>query len=403
MRKKLMTVALAAFFSCCLSNSTSIIHADEESMIPQETSISTTETSVATTEKSVVFETSTQKKRTVTKRHKKNITIKKKHQSKKKSKKDNHQKQSKPKVSHAPGSVDGYKLVKAKETEYVRKYIYYNQTDSQWNQNDLSIRSAGCGPTSMAVCIANLKNKSITPVDTASWARQQGLYSSDGSLHQAIPAMAQHWGLHCMGLKKDYNMIKRSLQNGNPVIGLMGPGYFTGGGHFITLLNIDRNDKVVVADVASRKRTSKKYDLKYIINQSKQADANGPFWSIYKSKATYKVSAKAVKKKIMKTKKVNTVRAIKQCKKVIANDRTEIEKNIPVEKLIIGQQASADTIPSGKINDALYDLGEQLENYELIYVSTHYEFGQQMITGSNLKANTIDVNEILDALQKKGR
>ena len=47
----------------------------------------------------------------------------------------------------------------------------------------------------------------------------------------------------------------------------------------------------------------------------------------------------------MKTKKVNTVRAIKQCKKVIANDRTEIEKNIPVEKLIIGQQASADTIP----------------------------------------------------------
>ena len=60
MRKKLMTVALAAFFSCCLSNSTSIIHADEESMIPQETSISTTETSVATTEKSVVFETSTQ-------------------------------------------------------------------------------------------------------------------------------------------------------------------------------------------------------------------------------------------------------------------------------------------------------------------------------------------------------
>ncbi len=401
MRKKLMTVALAAFFSCCLSNSTSI-HA-EESMVSQESTVSTTEFSVTTTEKSVVSEASTQKKKTVVKRHKKKATIKKKHQEKKKSKKDNHQKQSKPKISHAPGSVNGYEPVKAKETEYVGQYIYYNQTDTQWNQNNLSIRSSGCGPTSMAVCIANLQNKSVTPVDTALWARQQGLYSSDGSVHKAIPAMAQHWGLHCMGLKRDYNMIKRSLQNGNPVVGLMGPGYFTGGGHFITLLSIDHNDKVVVADVASRKRTSKKYDLKYIIDQSKHADANGPFWSIYKSKATYKVSAKTVKKKIMKTKKVNTVRAIKQCKKVIANDRTEIEKNIPVEKLIIGQQASADTIPSGKINDALYDLGEQLENYELIYVSTHYEFGQQMITGSNLKANTIDVNEILDALQKKGR
>ena len=401
MRKKLMTVALAAFFSCCLSNSTSI-HA-EESMVSQESTVSTTEFSVTTTEKSVVSEASTQKKKTVVKRHKKKATIKKKHQEKKKSKKDNHQKQSKPKISHAPGSVNGYKPVKAKETEYVGQYIHYNQTDTQWNQNNLSIRSSGCGPTSMAVCIANLQNKSVTPVDTASWARQQGLYSSDGSVHKAIPAMAQHWGLHCMGLKRDYNMIKRSLQNENPVVGLMGPGYFTGGGHFITLLSIDQNDKVVVADVASRKRTSKKYDLKYIIAQSKQAAANGPFWSIYKSKAAYKVSAKAVKKKIKKAKKVNTVRAIKQCKKVIANDRTEIEKNIPVEKLIIGQQASADTIPSGKINDALYDLGEQLENYELIYVSTHYEFGQQMITGSNLKANTIDVNEILDALQKKGR
>lgn len=255
MRKKLMTVALAAFFSCCLSNSTSI-HA-EESMVSQESTVSTTEFSVTTTEKSVVSEASTQKKKTVVKRHKKKATIKKKHQEKKKSKKDNHQKQSKPKISHAPGSVNGYKPVKAKETEYVGQYIYYNQTDTQWNQNNLSIRSSGCGPTSMAVCIANLQNKSVTPVDTASWARQQGLYSSDGSVHKAIPAMAQHWGLHCMGLKRDYNMIKRSLQNGNPVVGLMGPGYFTGGGHFITLLSIDQNDKVVVADVASRKRTSK--------------------------------------------------------------------------------------------------------------------------------------------------
>ena len=69
---------------------------------------------------------------------------------------------------------------------------------------------------------------------------------------------------------------------------------------------------------------------------------------------------------------------------------------------MIGRQVAINDIPSGTINEALYNLGEQLDSYELIYVSTHYTFGQQSLTNSDLKHQTIDVNEILHAFEKKG-
>ena len=134
----------------------------------------------------------------------------------------------------------------------------------------------------MAVCISTLTEKWVTPVDTTSWAYEQGYYSSAGSEHRAIPAMAEHWGLKCDGLGTNYQKIKESLKHGRPVVSLMGPGYFTRGGHFMVLTEIDSNDNVTVADVGSRKRSQYKYSLHDVISQSKVASAGGPFWSIYK-------------------------------------------------------------------------------------------------------------------------
>lgn len=53
------------------------------------------------------------------------------------------------------------------------------------------------------------------------------------------------------------------------VVGLMGSGYFTKKGHFITLLGMDKSGKVEVADVGSRSRSQKKYELSFIIENSK--------------------------------------------------------------------------------------------------------------------------------------
>lgn len=162
--------------------------------------------------------------------------------------------------------------------EYIAGYIYFNQGDGAWNQNGYCIAKAGRGPTSMAVVITSLTGKWVTPLDTAIWGYQHGFYSREGSAHEMIPAMAAAYGLRCQGVGTDYQAIKKALKAGKPVVCLMGPGYFTRGGHFMVLVAIDNNDCVTVADVGSRTRSAYKYRLADIIAQSKGASAGGPFW-----------------------------------------------------------------------------------------------------------------------------
>ena len=162
--------------------------------------------------------------------------------------------------------------------EHIAGYIYFNQGDSAWNQNGYCIAKAGCGPTSMAVVITSLTGKWVTPLDTAIWGYQHGFYSREGSAHEMMPAMATAYGLRCQGVGTDYQAIKKALKAGKPVVCLMGPGYFTRGGHFMVLVAIDNNDCVTVADVGSRTRSAYKYRLADVIAQSKGASAGGPFW-----------------------------------------------------------------------------------------------------------------------------
>lgn len=177
-----------------------------------------------------------------------------------------------------PKVYNDTRLLMKNHKEYIAGYIYFNQGDSAWNQNGYCIAKAGCGPTSMAVVITSLTGKWITPLDTAIWGYQHGFYSREGSAHEMIPAMATAYGLRCQGVGTDYQAIKKALKAGKPVVCLMGPGYFTRGGHFMVLVAIDNNDCVTVADVGSRTRSAYKYRLADVIAQSKGASAGGPFW-----------------------------------------------------------------------------------------------------------------------------
>ena len=177
-----------------------------------------------------------------------------------------------------PKIYNDTRLAMKNNKEYIAGYVYFNQTDSAWNQNGYCIAKAGCGPTSMAVVITSLTGRWVTPLDTAIWGYQHGFYSRAGSAHEMIPAMAAAYGLKCQGAGTDYNAIKKALKAGKPVVCLMGPGYFTRGGHFMVLVAIDKNDCVTIADVGSRTRSAYKYRLSDVIAQSKGASAGGPFW-----------------------------------------------------------------------------------------------------------------------------
>lgn len=185
-----------------------------------------------------------------------------------------------------PKIYNDTRLAMKNNKEYIAGYVYFNQTDSAWNQNGYCIAKAGCGPTSMAVVITSLTGKWVTPLDTAIWGYQHGFYSRAGSAHEMIPAMAAAYGLKCQGVGTDYNAIKKALKAGKPVVCLMGPGYFTRGGHFMVLVAIDKNDCVTVADVGSRTRSAYKYRLSDVIAQSKGASAGGPFWVMTYDKAS---------------------------------------------------------------------------------------------------------------------
>ena len=179
-----------------------------------------------------------------------------------------------PKVYHDHGiEMEDHK-------EMINGFIYFNQGDDEWNDNGYHMKQAGCGPTSMAVVISSLTDQWVTPVDAAVWAYDHGYYSSAGSSHALIPALSKEYKLDCEGVGTDASKIRNALEDGNPVVCLMGPGYFTKGGHFMVLVGIDEDDNVTVADVGSRERSKYKYQLEDIISQSKSASAGGPFWII---------------------------------------------------------------------------------------------------------------------------
>ena len=183
-------------------------------------------------------------------------------------------------VKIIPKIYNDHSLSMKNKREMINGFVYFNQGDAAWNDNGYQIKRAGCGPTSMAVVITSLTGKWVTPVDTTVWAYEHGYYSSAGSSHALIPALAREYGLECKGVGTNATEIRSALQAGNPVVCLMGPGYFTRGGHFMVLVGIDNNDNVVVADVGSRERSKYKYRLTDIIAQSKAASAGGPFWII---------------------------------------------------------------------------------------------------------------------------
>ena len=312
MRKTRKTAAVVALYTFLMLGSVSVVRADQpvtREQISSEQTETKTDSSAQTTESEATTETTTQttqaKPTTEATTHthtaatthttaaathtKKQKT--KSDQDKKKDKKDKKNKK-KDKKSIIPKVYNDHSLEMKDKKETIQGFIYFNQADAAWNDNGYQIKSSGCGPSAMAVCISSLTNKWVTPVDTTVWAYKNGYYSSAGASHEMVPALAQQYKLECHGLGSDVSKVRDALKK-HPVVALMGPGYFTKKGHFIVLVAIDDNDQVTVADVGSRQRTQYKYPLKEVIAQTKSASAGGPCWEIYSDQ---KISAKADKK-----------------------------------------------------------------------------------------------------------
>ena len=170
-------------------------------------------------------------------------------------------------------------------TDGETEVIYFNQLDERYANQPYGtdhIGGYGCGPTSMAIVVSSLTSETVDPAQMARWAYEHGYWcSKSGSYHTLIPGAAQAWGLSVEGCTaSEPQRILDALADGKLVVALMTKGHFTKSGHFIVLRGV-QDEKILVADPASYRRSQKTWDLSIILNEaSRRAGAGGPFWII---------------------------------------------------------------------------------------------------------------------------
>lgn len=164
--------------------------------------------------------------------------------------------------------------------------VYYHQGDSRWGAKPYgktgTVKSSGCGPSCMAICISALTGMKIDPGEMCDWAYAHGYRcEGSGSYHSLIPGAAKAFGVPCEGLGRDKNKLVRALQDGKLVVAILSKGHFTTGGHFIVLRGITDEGKILVADPASYRNSEQEWEIGVFPAEcNKRAGSGGPFWAL---------------------------------------------------------------------------------------------------------------------------
>ena len=161
---------------------------------------------------------------------------------------------------------------------FKNQITYFNQKDyAEFNYGSYgTIRSHGCGPTSMSIVLSSFTGKMISPVSVTNWACDHKACSQAGTYGgRLFCPLAEEYGLQCEGpldatSQTNQQKVINALSSGNSLI-ITGAasGYFTTGGHFIVLTGIDNNGNVSIADPNSREKSNNKYSFNFLIDPSK--------------------------------------------------------------------------------------------------------------------------------------
>lgn len=146
------------------------------------------------------------------------------------------------------------------------KPILYMQTNPKWKNVDYSVRGektdigeSGCGPTCMAMVIATLKDKSVTPAETAKWSLEHGFKAvNQGTYYSYFAPQGKAYGidvrqLNGVNLYKKNNAVAKKchdealaeIKKGNLVIACMGKGRWTRSGHFVLWYGIESGNALI--------------------------------------------------------------------------------------------------------------------------------------------------------------
>lgn len=160
---------------------------------------------------------------------------------------------------------------------YHKPIVYFNQGDYPNDRYGSygTIKSHGCGPTSMAIIISSMTGQTHDPIEMTNLACNSGLCTSNGSSHSIAKVLGEKFGLKVSGeISQDaagQQQVVDALSSGKSlVLTLQGPGIFTKGGHFLVLVGVTNDKKIQVADPGSRNRTNQTYTMAEITRSQKK-------------------------------------------------------------------------------------------------------------------------------------
>lgn len=148
------------------------------------------------------------------------------------------------------------------------------QWDKRWGYEkygDDFIAVTGCGPTCISMVYCGLtKNTDMNPYEVAKRAETEGFYVEGcGSSWNMMEVLPKELGIKVHKVIFDKDHIKEELNNGRPIICVLGPGDFTTTGHFIVLTGVDENGEIILNDPNSIINSKKSWDIGQLMKQIK--------------------------------------------------------------------------------------------------------------------------------------
>lgn len=161
------------------------------------------------------------------------------------------------------------------EYEVRGKIPSYFQWDVDWGYTmygEDCMAVTGCAPTCLSMVAVGLTgDTSITPKKVADISTALGTYVEGvGTDWNLMTKGAAQLGLQSKQLDTwTASALCSKLKEGNPVICSMGEGDFTTQGHFIVLVGVTEDGKVLVNDPNSKSNTEKEWDAQVLLDQMK--------------------------------------------------------------------------------------------------------------------------------------
>ena len=159
-------------------------------------------------------------------------------------------------------------------------YLQQDYPDAPFG--DYKVSTHGCGITTLAMVASYLADDELTPAELAAqFGYYCGLRGSEICLFDDTPA---EMGFYPQGRSYSWQEMDEALNNGQVVVSLQWNGYWTSGGHYIAMIELNEDGRYVVRD-SNLLNYKRRYDNHLADNHSRGSISEaGQYYWIYEPK-----------------------------------------------------------------------------------------------------------------------